>query len=311
MTLIDDTCDGCGGRFDPMGDPHLTKRPEIGPYAVFCWSCQRKATTPERGRDGLREHPMVASVKGTLNDVKSYEIGYRDGESSAHADWFIALDDFMPEGVEPTPTNVTDWLAAHVAQAKAEALREAADYDGSGFYTAPPAWVRDWLRDRADARVDLDARPPNRRGERDVRPWQPKDGDTRCQSCGAPNIVWYTDHELWNLVIPGGGVLCIACFVERAEHHLGTGVAWALWHEAVPFSDDFRRGLSAGMAIRTQAAEAERDEARAERDALRDAGAELLALKDGPRGADYERRKPLAWGALRIALAALADPEAS
>jgi hypothetical protein len=86
-------------------------------------------TTPERGRDGLREHPMVASVKDyldnagiipetlryaathealcrswisggpqvghtiTLNDVKSYEIGYRDGESSAHADWFIALDD--------------------------------------------------------------------------------------------------------------------------------------------------------------------------------------------------------------------------
>lgn len=43
MTLIDDTCDGCGSRFDPMGDPLLTKRPEIGPHAVFCARCQESA----------------------------------------------------------------------------------------------------------------------------------------------------------------------------------------------------------------------------------------------------------------------------
>ena len=39
MTLIDDTCDGCGRRFDPMGDPHLTRRPEVGEWAVYCWPC--------------------------------------------------------------------------------------------------------------------------------------------------------------------------------------------------------------------------------------------------------------------------------
>ena len=40
MSLVDDTCDNCGGRFDPMGDPLLTKHPEIGPYAVFCATCE-------------------------------------------------------------------------------------------------------------------------------------------------------------------------------------------------------------------------------------------------------------------------------
>lgn len=35
---------------------------------------------------------------------------------------------------------------------------------------------------------------------------------------------------------------------------------------------------------------------------LRTAARELLDLKDGPRDADYERRKPAAWQALRDAL---------
>lgn len=35
---------------------------------------------------------------------------------------------------------------------------------------------------------------------------------------------------------------------------------------------------------------------------VRDALAELVALKDGPRDEDYERRKPLAWEAARKAL---------
>lgn len=44
MTLIDDTCDNCGSRFDPMGDPLLTKHPEIGPYAVWCERCEPSTT---------------------------------------------------------------------------------------------------------------------------------------------------------------------------------------------------------------------------------------------------------------------------
>lgn len=39
-----------------------------------------------------------------------------------------------------------------------------------------------------------------------------------------------------------------------------------------------------------------------ERDELREALRELVDLKDGPRDADYERRKPLAWQAGRDAL---------
>lgn len=89
----------------------------------------------------------------------------------------------------------------------------------------------------------------NRRGERDVRPWRPSDGDTRCQRCGRPNIVWYTDRDLWQTVMPDDGVVCVGCFVEAAEQHLGVGVAWYLHHESMPVSSEFHRGLSAGMAI--------------------------------------------------------------
>jgi hypothetical protein len=46
-----------------------------------------------------------------------------------------------------------------------------------------------------------------------------------------------------------------------------------------------------------------------ERDRLRAALRDLVDLKDGPRGADYERRKPSAWEAARRALAPVADPD--
>lgn len=59
MTLIDDTCDGCGRGFDPMGDPLLTRHPEISPYAVYCAVCQGYEdlkTDPERReREDLRK----------------------------------------------------------------------------------------------------------------------------------------------------------------------------------------------------------------------------------------------------------------
>ena len=56
------------------------------------------------------------------------------------------------------------------------------------------------------------------------RRWNPADGDTRCQQCGRANPCWFTDNDLWNLVMFGpdatqdeGGVLCPQCFIARAE----------------------------------------------------------------------------------------------
>lgn len=62
MTLIDDTCDNCGSRFDPMGDPLLTKHPEVGPWAVFCAGCEHRLSdhTPSPETDGLREGSRCA-----------------------------------------------------------------------------------------------------------------------------------------------------------------------------------------------------------------------------------------------------------
>jgi hypothetical protein len=42
--------------------------------------------------------------------LPSYEVGYRDGESSGHADWMIALDEVLPGGVEPWPHAVADYI---------------------------------------------------------------------------------------------------------------------------------------------------------------------------------------------------------
>lgn len=55
MTLIDDLCDGCGSRFDPMGDPNLTKHPEIGPYAVFCARCEEAKEAPMAETDPIAD----------------------------------------------------------------------------------------------------------------------------------------------------------------------------------------------------------------------------------------------------------------
>lgn len=50
-------------------------------------------------------------------------------------------------------------------------------------------------------------------------------GDGPCQGCGTPdNIVWFTESPVWNFVMGGptassdpGGLLCIPCFVKRAD----------------------------------------------------------------------------------------------
>jgi hypothetical protein len=62
----------------------------------------------------------------------------------------------------------------------------------------------------------------------DVRRWRPSDGDTRCQACGKPNAVWFTSADLWNATMGDeGGILCIPCFITRAEDRLG-GVVWSV-----------------------------------------------------------------------------------
>jgi hypothetical protein len=44
------------------------------------------------------------------------------------------------------------------------------------------------------------------------------EGDGPCQDCGGANIVWFTDSVFWNEVMGNsGGLLCVACFVKRAE----------------------------------------------------------------------------------------------
>lgn len=106
--------------------------------------------------------------------------------------------------------------------------------------------------------MSAEAVHPNRDGDTTVRPWKPSDGDLRCQSCGRPNVIWYADNETWNRVMPDDGVLCIPCFIARAEPVLaGQGlVAWGLFSDSAPFRTEFRRGMEAGQAMRAQATDA-------------------------------------------------------
>jgi hypothetical protein len=91
MTLLDDICDGCGARFDPMGDPELTKRPEIGPYAVFCAVCQGRAA----GRD---EHLLAEDAFWREQEAGAtkrdrggyYHDGFVDGFKAALASDAVA-----------------------------------------------------------------------------------------------------------------------------------------------------------------------------------------------------------------------------
>lgn len=53
----------------------------------------------------------------------------------------------------------------------------------------------------------------------------------RCDSCDGLNFAWYADSRLWNEVIGGdpdreaAGLLCPACFAERADLHFA-GSEW-------------------------------------------------------------------------------------
>ena len=72
---------------------------------------------------------------------------------------------------------------------------------------------------------------PNRDGETDIRPWRPEDGDRRCQRCGHPNVVWFTDADSWNTAMGNeSGILCVRCFVGAYEAIYGATI-WSLLPE--------------------------------------------------------------------------------
>lgn len=39
-----------------------------------------------------------------------YEVGYRDGEANAFADWSLALDGLLPDGFLPVPISVAKYI---------------------------------------------------------------------------------------------------------------------------------------------------------------------------------------------------------
>lgn len=71
------------------------------------------------------------------------------------------------------------------------------------------------------------------------RRFAPEDGDGRCQNCGRWNPVWFTDNDLWNLVMFGpdakddqGGIVCPVCFIAEAEAS-GIRLVWHVTPERV------------------------------------------------------------------------------
>lgn len=90
MTLIDDTCDGCGSRFDPMGDPLLTRHLEIGPYAVYCATCEARSTVAEL--DPALVEKAADALMRTLDTMPAHTYGRHAAEFEVRA----VLDAVMP-----------------------------------------------------------------------------------------------------------------------------------------------------------------------------------------------------------------------
>jgi len=65
-----------------------------------------------------------------------------------------------------------------------------------------------------------------------------------CQDCNGHNPVWFAPNELWNRVMGGenatddpGGIVCVQCFIRRAEAAGIIPTAWVLSPEVLPTPD--------------------------------------------------------------------------
>jgi hypothetical protein len=154
-----DTCD-CRARLARVTTHTRTSTNGNGPdYCAECssaisewvpWPCPGATTPPvvpdaREGEGPSERDALIAAL--TFDEPKPLDPAMRDGAGEI-ADLILT----------------SDWLAAHVAKAKAEALREAADAldlpgsDASGYYASEAVGgyreaeqhVETWLRDRAD-----------------------------------------------------------------------------------------------------------------------------------------------------------------
>lgn len=133
MTLIDDTCDGCGSRFDPMGDPLLTKHPEIGPYVVFCARCEAP-----NYRALLAPAPASETAREDDEDLRALLAATRDLDYDPSQEAWICGDHGLPECTQgscadlpwPKP-NASAMLSAFMGWAESEFRRTVRPYDES------------------------------------------------------------------------------------------------------------------------------------------------------------------------------------
>lgn len=52
-----------------------------------------------------------------------------------------------------------------------------------------------------------------------------------CEICGKPNVIWFTDSEVWNKVVRDRNlpeILCPVCFIKLAENYGIKNTGWKL-----------------------------------------------------------------------------------
>lgn len=64
-------------------------------------------------------------------------------------------------------------------------------------------------------------------------PWEPDDGDRKCQEPARIGSVALAEHAVWNEVMPDDGVLCPTCFLLRADKQMG-GAVWRITRNEAP-----------------------------------------------------------------------------
>lgn len=51
-----------------------------------------------------------------------------------------------------------------------------------------------------------------------------------CHQCGNPNVTWYADNDLWNLLCEKWEIICSKCFQKRADEK-GINVIFKATHK--------------------------------------------------------------------------------